>query len=393
MKKVYIASAVRTPIGKFGGSLKTLSAVNLGSIAIKSAIEKAGITPEDVDFSIMGNVLRAGHGQNIARQCAIAAGIPAEKDSYSIDMVCSSGMMSIINASNMIVNGDADIVIAGGTESMSQSKFVIGSDIRWGIKTTMQKNLELVDTMQVDGLMDPFNSKAMGIEADMLAKAHSITREEIDKVAYMSQQRAAQSSSNGFFAKEIVPVQPSPSVPPVSIDEGIRPDTTLEKLSALKPAFSPDGMHTAGNSSQLSDGAAALVLMSEDAISKYDIKPRAELLAYSWAGVEPWRFIEGPIYAIRKLLAKSNYSIDDIDFFENNEAFALNNVLLNKDLGISYDKLNIAGGAVALGHPIGASGARIVVTLLNILEEKNARLGVASLCHGTGGSTSLLFKR
>ncbi|MBP1357306.1 MAG: thiolase family protein [Sulfolobus sp.] len=384
---IYIVSAVRTPIGKFGGVFKDLSPVDLGTIAIKEALKRANVDPNKVDIVIMGNVLRTGHGQDLTRQAAIRAGIPVSVDGYSVDMVCSSGMMSLINAAQMIKSGDADVVIAGGMESMSQAHFAVKSDIRWGIKMLINKNLDLIDTMLKDGLTDPFNMKLMGQEADMVAKEHNISRSELDEVAYESHMRAAKATDNSYLAKEIVPVEVNGKI--VNQDEGIRRDTSPEKLAKLKPAFFPDGYHTAGNSSQISDGASALVLMSEKAIKELGVEPIARILGYSWVGIESWRFPEAPIYAVKKLLGKINMSIDKFDFFENNEAFAVNSVLVNRYLGIPYDRLNVFGGAIAIGHPIGASGARIVTTLLNVLSTKKGHLGLASICHGIGGATAL----
>lgn len=385
---VYIVSAVRTPIGKFGGSLKDINPSDLGAIAIREALKRANVPPDKVDITIMGNILRAGHGQDIAKQAAVKAGIPMEVDGYCVDMVCSSGMMSVMNAAQMIKGGDADIIVAGGIESMSKAKLAVDSEVRWGIKMLFAKTLNFVDTMLMDGLTDPFNMKLMGQEADMVAKAHNISRKELDEVAYMSHKRAAEATDKGYFLKEIVPIQ-LPDGRTMTQDEGIRRDTSPEKLAALKPAFSPDGLHTAGNSSQISDGAAALVLMSEKAVKEYGVEPIARILGYSWAGIESWRFTEAPIPAIKKLLEKLNLSVDKVDFFENNEAFAVNSVLVNRYLGIPYDRLNVFGGAIALGHPIGASGARIIVTLLNVLSTMKGTLGIASLCHGTGGATAV----
>ena len=387
---VYVVSAVRTPIGKFGGTFKDISPVELGSIAIREALRRANIEPSKVDIVIMGNVLRTGHGQDLARQAAIKAGIPVEVDGYSVDMVCSSGMMSTINAIQMIKSEDADIVVAGGMESMSQAMLAIKSDVRWGIKMLMNKKLELIDTMLNDGLTDPFNMKLMGQEADMVAKAHNITRRELDEVAYESNRRATEATDKGYFLKEIVPVKVGEKE--ITQDEGIRRDTSIEKLLQLKPAFGPEGLHTAGNSSQISDGAAALVLMSEKAVKEYKVEPLAKILGYSWVGIESWRFPEAPIFAVKKLLQKLNMDISQFDYFENNEAFAVNNVLYNRYLGVPYDKLNVFGGAIALGHPIGASGARIVATLINVLSTMGGKRGIASICHGIGGSTAIAIE-
>ncbi|AAK42527.1 acetyl-CoA C-acyltransferase [Saccharolobus solfataricus] len=389
-ESVYIASAVRTPIGKFGGALRNLSPVDLGSIVIREALRRANVEPGKIDMAIMGNVLRAGHGQDIARQCAISAGIPFEIDGFSVDMVCSSGMISVITASQMIKSGDADIIVAGGTENMSQAMFAIKSDIRWGVKMLMNRNIELIDTMLYDGLTDPFQYKVMGQEADMVAKSHNISRKELDEVAYQSHLRAHKATVNGYFKSEIVEIKADGKV--INTDEGIRADTSLDKLSSLPPAFTDDGLHTAGNSSQISDGAAALVLVSEKAAKELKIEPIARILGYSWVGIESWRFTEAPIFAIKKLLSKLDTDINHFDYFENNEAFAVNNVLINRYLGIPYDRLNVFGGAIALGHPIGASGARIIVTLLNVLSKMHGTRGIASICHGIGGSTAIAIE-
>ncbi len=390
MTEVYIASAVRTPVGKFGGVFKDVSPVDLGAIAIKEALKRANVDPKRVDIAIMGNILRAAFGQDLARQAAVKAGIPYEVDGYSVDMVCSSGMMSITNAVELIKTGDADIVVAGGMESMSQAALAVRSNVRWGVKMLMGKQLDFVDTMLMDGLTDPFNMKLMGEEADMVAKAHNFTRQELDEVAYQSHKRAAEATEKGLFASEIVPVEVNGNL--VTKDEGIRADTSVEKLSKLKPAFSKDGFHTAGNSSQLSDGASALVLMSDRAVKEFGVDPLAKVLGFSWAGIESWRFTEAPIFAVKKLLQKLNMDISKFDYFENNEAFAVNSVLANRYLGIPYDKLNVFGGAIALGHPIGASGARIVTTLINVLSKMKGEKGIASICHGTGGSTAMAIE-
>lgn len=387
---VYIVSAVRTPIGKFGGVFKDIPPADLGSIVIREALRRANVEPSKVDISIMGNILRAGHGQDLARQAAVKAGIPMEVEGYCVDMVCSSGMISTINSAQMIKSGDADIIVAGGMESMSQAMLAIKSESRWGVKMLLGKKLEFIDTMLMDGLTDPFNMKLMGQEADMVAKAHNISRKELDEVAYQSHKRAAEATEKGYFLREIVPVKVGEKE--VTQDEGIRKDTSLEKLSQLKPAFTPDGVHTAGNSSQISDGASALVLMSEKAVKEYNVEPIAKVIGYSWVGIESWRFTEAPVFAVKKLLQKLNMDISQFEYFENNEAFAVNNVLYNRYLGVPYDKLNVFGGAIALGHPIGASGARIITTLINVLSTMGGKRGIASICHGTGGSTAIAIE-
>ncbi|AEB95540.1 thiolase family protein [Metallosphaera cuprina] len=387
MNEVYIVSAVRTPIGRFGGSLKSVKPVDLGAIVIREALNRANLDPSRVEITIMGNVLRAGHGQDVARQAALKAGIPWEVDGYSVDMVCSSGMMSVTNAAQIIKNEDADIVVAGGIESMSQAMLAVSSEVRWGVKFLSGKSLSFIDTMLQDGLTDPFNFKLMGQEADMVAKERDISRRELDEIALESNRRAHQAWEKGIFNSETVPVRLNEGK--LDRDEGIRQDTNLEKLASLKPAFTENGVHTAGNSSQISDGAAALVLMSEKAVKEYGVEPVARIMGYSWVGIESWRFTEAPIFSIKKLLSKLNLTVNHFDYFENNEAFAVNNVLLHKFLNVPYEKLNVFGGAIAIGHPIGASGARIIVTLLNVLSKMQGKRGIASICHGTGGSTAL----
>ncbi|MEM4095657.1 MAG: thiolase family protein [Metallosphaera sp.] len=387
MNEVYIVSAVRTPIGRFGGSLKSVKPVDWGAIVIREALNRANLDPSKVEITIMGNVLRAGHGQDVARQAALKAGIPWEVDGYSVDMVCSSGMMSVTNAAQIIKNEDADIVVAGGIESMSQAMLAVSSEVRWGVKFLSGKSLSFIDTMLQDGLTDPFNFKLMGQEADMVAKERDISRRELDEIALESNRRAHQAWEKGIFNSETVPVRLNEGK--LDRDEGIRQDTNLEKLASLKPAFTENGVHTAGNSSQISDGAAALVLMSEKAVKEYGVEPVARIMGYSWVGIESWRFTEAPIFSIKKLLSKLNLTVNHFDYFENNEAFAVNNVLLHKFLNVPYEKLNVFGGAIAIGHPIGASGARIIVTLLNVLSKMQGKRGIASICHGTGGSTAL----
>lgn len=391
MENVYIVSAVRTPIGRFGGAYRDIHPADLGAITIKEALYRGKVDPKDVEITIMGNILRAGHGQDVARQASVKAGIPMEVDGYSVDMVCSSGMMSVMNAVQMIKSGDADVVVAGGVESMSQSMLALRSNIRWGVKTIMPPNkIEFIDTMQMDGLTDPFNMKLMGQEADMVAKSHDFTRRELDEVAYQSQKRAHEATVKGLVKDELVNVEINGQK--ITVDEGIRPDTSLEKLEKLRPAFTQDGFHTAGNSSQLSDGASAMVLMSERAVKERGLEPLAKVLGYSWAGIESWKFTEAPIFAVKKLLKKLNAEITDFDYFENNEAFAVNSILANRYLGIPYDKLNVFGGAIAIGHPIGASGARIITTLINVLSKMDGKKGIASICHGTGGSTAIAIE-
>ncbi len=390
MSESYIVSAVRTPMGKFGGSLKDVSPVALGTHVMKAALARAGLTGKELDLFIFGHILKHGHGQLVPRHAAIKAGIPAAVDGYAVDMLCSSGMMSTMNADMAIRAGDAELVLAGGIESMSQAGFYLSHKARWGYKLLTGANAEPVaDILMTDGLMDPMTGELMGEETERLVATHGVSRAELDEVAYLSNLRAAAATDNGKFSQEIAPIEITERRKTVRFaqDEGIRADTTMESLAGLRPAFSKDGHLTAGNSSQISDGAAALVLASQKAVEQYDLKPIARIMGSAWAAVEPWRFAEAPIPAIAKLLKKLNMDIDDFDLFENNEAFSLNNVLLHRALEIPYAKINIYGGAIALGHPVGASGARIIVTLLNALQQEGKRRGLASLCHGTGGGT------
>jgi len=294
-----------------------------------------------------------------------------------------------------IAAGEADIVLAGGMESMSQSGLMLSHRVRWGCKLLMDASESIIDLLVCDGLSDPITAEKMGDQAERLAAAYGVTRDELDDVALHSQERANSATQAGFLSREIVPVGVNGrhGVQLVEKDEGIRPDTTRQKLAGLKPVFKSDGVLTAGNSSQISDGAAALVLASAKAVEAYGLKPIARIIKGVWAGGETWRYPEIPIHAVKKLLDKLNMKTTDFDLFENNEAFALSSVLFNRILGIPYDKLNVYGGAIALGHPIGASGARILVTLVNALQERNGHLGLAAVCHGSGGGTAIALER
>jgi len=395
MEEVYIVSAVRTPLGRFGGTLAGFSPVDLGAHAMRAALEQAGVPGDALDLYIFGNVLRAGHGQSLPRQAAFKAKIPETVNGYAVDMVCSSGMMSVMNAATTIRSGDAEIVLAGGMESMSQAGFFLSHRARWGYKLLLGSPEQLTDTLLYDGLTDPTTSETMGEQAERLAAAYNVTRPDLDEVAFYSQKRAAIATEQGWFKREIVPIEISGKKGSqlMDTDEGIRLETTLESLAKLKPAFREDGVFTAGNSSQISDGAAALVLASARAVERYGLKPLARVVGGAWIGGETWRFPEVPILAVNKLLDKLKMRIYDFDLFENNEAFALSSVLFNRVLGVPYEKLNVYGGAIALGHPIGASGARIIVTLLNALQQRNGQLGLAAVCHGTGGGTAIALER
>jgi acetyl-CoA C-acetyltransferase len=395
MQEAFIVSAVRTPLGRFGGALAKFSPTDLGAIAMQAALERAGVPKDALDLYILGNVLRAGHGQSLPRQAAFKTGIPATVNGYAVDMVCSSGMMSVINAATAIRSGEAEIVLAGGMESMSQTGFFLSHRARWGYKSLLGAPEQVTDILLYDGLTDPTTAETMGIQAERLAAAYQVTRTDLDEVALNSQQRAAIATEKGWFQSEIVPVETTgkQGTQMIDRDEGIRSETTLASLAQLKPAFQADGVFTAGNSSQISDGAAALVLASRSAVKRYGLKPIARFISGAWVGGEAWRFPEVPILAVNKLLDKLKLRIYDFDLFENNEAFALSSVLFHHKLGIPYEKLNVYGGAIALGHPIGASGARIIVTLLNALQQQDRQMGLAAVCHGTGGGTAIAVER
>jgi acetyl-CoA C-acetyltransferase len=358
MREVWVVSAVRTPIGRFGGALKDFSPVDLGAHVMKAALEQAGLSGAELDLFVFGQVLRAGHGQLPPRQAAFKAGIPNTVDGYAVDMVCASGMQAVANGALAIKNGDAELVLAGGMESMTQTGFYLSSRARWGYKYLAGAPEQLQDILQRDGLSDPFTGEAMGDQTERLAAEFGVTRSELDEVALESHRRAARAQEACYFSREVVPleVKTRKGLERVEKDEGVRPETTLESLAALRPAFKKDGVLTAGNASQISDGASALLLASPEAVQKYGLKPIARILGNSWAAGEPWRFPEAPIPAVKKLLEKLRMGIADFHLFENNEAFALNNLLFNRLLGVPMDRLNVHGGAIALGHPIGASG-------------------------------------
>jgi acetyl-CoA C-acetyltransferase len=395
MDDVFIVSAARTPIGRFGGALKELSPADLGAHVMRAVLDRARIDGKDLDLYIMGNILRAGHGQLVPRQAAVKAGIPQEVDGYAVDMVCSSGMMAVMNAATAIKAGEADLILSGGIESMSQAGFFLSHKARWGYRLLMGAPEQLRDTLLHDGLTDPIAEGVMGALTERLVIEWEISRKKLDEVAYYSHKRAAEATHRGFFRKEIVPIEVHTTKESTSLDydEGIREDTSLKGLAKLPPAFNKDGMLTVGNSSQISDGAAALILASEQAVKNHKLEPLARVLGGTWAAGESWRYVEAPITAVKKLLDKLDKSSDDFDLYENNEAFAVNTVLFSKLLGIDFERLNVNGGSIALGHPLGCTGARIIVTLLNALEERDAKNGIATLCHGTGGATAIAIEK
>ncbi|VVB92688.1 3-ketoacyl-CoA thiolase [uncultured archaeon] len=392
MRNVVIASASRTAIGKFGGSLKDFTPGQLGSIVLKDALKRADVDTGEVDEVVLGNVLSAGHGQNVARQAAIAAGIPVEVSSYCVNKVCGSGLKSIILGTQAIMLGDADIVLSGGVECMSTTPYAL-KKARWGAK---MGNDELVDLMVHDGLWDIFNNYHMGVTAENVAQKFGITREEQDEFSARSQNKAEAAIKAGNFKDEIVPVPvPQPKGDPVlfDTDEFPRFGTTKETLSKLKPAFKKDGTVTAGNASGINDGAACVLLMSEEKAKDKGIEPLATVKSYGLSGVAPEIMGTGPIDATKKALLRAGIATGDLDFIEANEAFAAQSIAVNKSLGLNPDRVNVNGGAIALGHPIGASGARILVTLLYELKRSKSVYGLATLCVGGGQGVAMVVKR
>ena len=390
-KKIVLAGACRTAIGTMGGELSTVPAADLGAIVIKEALNRAGVAPEKVDQVYMGCVIQAGQGQNPARQASIKAGLPIEVPAVTINVVCGSGLQCVNMAAQMIEAGDADIVVAGGMENMSMAPYAMMKG-RYGYR---MGNAELVDTMIKDALWDAFNDYHMGITAENICQQWGLTREELDRFAPESQRKCEEAQKNGAFKDEIVPVEVKKKKETVMVDtdEGPRPGTTVEVLGKLRPAFKKDGMVTAGNSSGINDGAAAVVVMSEEKAKELGVKPMATWVAGALAGVEPRIMGIGPVAATRKVLEKTGMSIGDFDIIEANEAFAAQSVAVGKELGFDLSKLNPNGGAIALGHPVGASGCRILVTLLHEMEKKDAKTGLATLCIGGGMGCAAVVKR
>jgi acetyl-CoA C-acetyltransferase len=391
MPRAVLLAAVRTPIGKFLGGLSDCPAPQLGGLVIAEALRRSGIATGRVDEVIMGHVLQAGVGQNPARQAALQAGLPTSIAAVTINKVCGSGLKAVMLGAQAIRAGDAQVVVAGGMESMSRAPFLL-MGARQGWKFGDQK---AVDSMQNDGLTCPFEHWPMGEAAEFIAKKHDVSRSEQDRFAARSQALAAAAWEKGLFTKEVLPVTVGvgAKAKTVSRDESMRPETTLEGLTRLRPSFRQDGTVTAGNSSTLSDGAAALVVASGEATEALGAKPLAEITAYATSGVDPKEIFIAPVLAIRQVLEKANLSIRDIDLFEINEAFAAQMLACIKELGLDEERVNVHGGAIALGHPIGASGARVLVTLLHELEQRGARRGVAALCLGGGNAVAMLVER
>jgi acetyl-CoA C-acetyltransferase len=389
-KEVYIISAVRTPIGSFGGSLKELSATKLGSIAIKGALQKAGVKPEQVQDVLMGCVIQANLGQAPARQAAKFAGLPNEVNCTTINKVCASGMKAIAQAAQSILLGDADIVVAGGMESMSNVPFYTDT-MRWGNK---YGNASLIDGLAKDGLTDVYDGKAMGNAAELCAKECGVTREEQDAFAVESYKRAQAAWESGKFDNEVVPVEiPQRKGDPVIFKKDEEPyNVKFDKIPSLNPAFQKDGTVTAANASNMNDGAAALVLMSKEKADELGLKPIAKILSYADAEQAPEWFTTTPSIAVPKAVTKAGLKMTDIQFFELNEAFSVVGIVNSEKMKLYPTQVNVNGGAVAMGHPLGASGARIIVTLINVLKQNKARYGAAGICNGGGGASAMVVE-
>ncbi|MCR4909609.1 MAG: acetyl-CoA C-acetyltransferase [Lachnospiraceae bacterium] len=391
-RKVVLAGAVRTAIGTMGGGLSTVPVADLGTIVIKEALKRSGVKADQVDEVYMGCVIQAGQGQNVARQSAVNAGIPVEVPATTINVLCGSGLHCVNLAAKLISMGDADIIVAGGMESMSRAPFAL-QDARFGYR---MGNNTLYDTMIKDALTDAFGNYHMGITAENICEDWKLTREQLDEFAAASQQKASKAIKDGKFKEEIVPVEVKKKKETVifDTDEGPREGVTVESLSKLKPAFKKDGgMVTAGNSSGINDGAAAIIVMSEEKAKELGVKPMATWIAGELAGVEPRIMGIGPVAATKKTMAKAGMSIGDFDLIEANEAFAAQSVAVGHDLGFNRDILNVNGGAIALGHPVGCSGCRILVTLLYEMQRRDAKTGLATLCVGGGMGAAAIVKR
>jgi acetyl-CoA C-acetyltransferase len=392
MAQPVILSACRTPIGKFGRSLVGVSAPKLGAVAISQALSRAKVRPSDVDDVIMGNVVSAGLGQNPTRQAALKAKIPFSVGSTTVNKVCGSGLKAVMLAAQGVKAGDYDVVVAGGMESMSNAPYLV-KNLRWGLK---YGDARLLDAMILDGLWDATHDYHMGITGELIAKKYGITRREADEFSCESHARAARAAKGGVFDEEKVDVEierENGQVTEFREDECIRADTTMEKLAALRPVFKPGGVLTAGNSSQLSDGAAAVVVASEEAADRLGVKPLARIVAYGTGGLEPKWVMGAPIPTTRALLKKARMAVDDIDLFEHNEAYSTASIAVRRALGIDEARFNVNGGAVALGHPIGCSGARVLATLIYQLRRSGKKRGLATLCLGGGNAVAMIVER
>lgn len=393
MKEVVIVSALRSAMGTFGGSFKDVSAVDLGAKVLKESYERLNLDPTEFDEVILGNVLSAGLGQNVARQVAMNAGIPKEVPAFTINQVCGSGIKSLMLGVQSIVSGDNEAVVVGGTENMSQAPYVLKNQ-RWGAR---MGNTEVIDTMINDGLSDAFYDYHMGVTAENIAEKFDISRKEQDEFALQSQHRTEQAIKAGKFKDEIVPISvPQRKGDPITVDqdEGPRFGQTIEALERLRPAFlKENGSVTAGNSSTLNDAAAILILMSKEKAEALNLEPLATVVSSASAGVDPQIMGTGPIPASKKALEKANLTVDDLDLIESNEAFASEAICVNNELGLNPEIVNVNGGAIALGHPIGASGARIIITLIHEMIKRDAKTGLATLCIGGGQGDALIIKR
>jgi acetyl-CoA C-acetyltransferase len=392
MGEAVIVSAVRTPVGSYGGSLKGIPAVELGALAIKEAIKRAGIDGTEVDEVIFGNVLQGGLGQNVARQAVIKAGLPKEVPAFTLNKVCGSGLRAVSLAAQIIKAGDADIIVAGGAENMSASGYIL-PNLRWGAR---MGDTKATDIMFKDGLTDAFNDYHMGITAENVAEQWGLTRAQLDEFAAKSQNKAIAAIEAGRFKDEIVPVEiPQRKGDPIvfDTDEFPRPGVTAEGISGLKPAFKKDGVVTAANASGINDSSAAVVVMSKEKADALGLKPLATIKSYASAGVDPSIMGIGPVPASKKALEKAGITAADLDLVEANEAFAAQAVAVTNDLGLDPEKTNVNGGAIAIGHPIGASGTRILVTLLYEMQKRDAKYGLATLCIGGGMGTALIVER
>jgi acetyl-CoA C-acetyltransferase len=391
MKEVYIVSAVRTPMGSFGGMFAGLSAVDLGAAAIKGALEKAGVKPDQVMEVFMGNVCSANLGQAPARQAALKAGIPHSVPCTTVNKVCSSGIKSIMFAAQSIRAGGNDLIVAGGMESMSNIPYYVPK-ARWGAK---YGDVSLVDGLARDGLIDAYNHQAMGTCADATAEKYGFTREDQDRFAIQSYKRSAAATESGEFRAEIVPVMvPQRKGDPLEITEDEEyKRVKFEKIPALRPAFNKDGTVTAANASTINDGASALIIASKEKVEELGLKPLAKIVSFADAAQEPEWFTTAPTLAAPKALEQAGLELSDIDYVEVNEAFSVVTMAFNKVMGLTEDKVNVFGGAVSLGHPLGASGARIVTTLNNVLQQKGAKRGMAAICNGGGGASAMIIER
>ncbi|MFO7734759.1 MAG: acetyl-CoA C-acetyltransferase [bacterium] len=382
MKDVYIVDGLRTAIGSFGGTIASKSPVDLGVAVVSELLKKSGLTGKEVDEVLMGCILQAGHGQNVARQVAIGSNIPEEKTAMTVNMVCGSGLRTVSLAAQAIKSGDAELVVAGGSESMSGSPYLLDKG-RNGYK---MGNGKITDSMINDGLWDVFNNYHMGVTAENLAEQYEITRENQDAFAAESQNKAEAAIKAGKFKDEIVPVEVSKRKETIVFDqdEFVRFGVTADSLAKLRPAFKKDGTVTAANASGINDGAAALLVAGEEAVSKYSLNPAAKIVSYGYHGIDPSIMGLGPVEAVKTALDKAKWSVDDLDLVEANEAFAVQSLAVIKELGFDSEKINVNGGAIALGHPIGASGARILVTLIHEMKKRDAKKGLATLCIGGG---------